>query len=113
MEISDYLPQAMERIRRPLDIAMVTLQQIIFSLIGLVVLLCLILPLLANTSFPQLYSWFQIFESLDPYLFAGASFAIVMVLSVTGAGWGIYLAGSSIMGACIRSPEIRSRQLIG
>lgn len=37
---------------------------------------------------------------------------LVVGLSIIGASWGIFAAGSSIMGACIRTPRIKSKNLI-
>jgi len=51
-------------------------------------------------------------RQIDPYTFAGLGIAIAIGLSIVGAAWGIYLTGSTLLGAAIKAPRIRSKNLI-
>lgn len=53
-----------------------------------------------------------LFSGIDPSFlsFFGTSFALGF--SVLGAAWGIFLTGSSLLGAAIKVPRIRSKNLI-
>merc|ERR1712072_878805 len=57
-------------------------------------------------------TWSSLFEGIDPTFlsFFGTSFALGF--SVLGAAWGIFLTGSSLLGAAIKVPRIRSKNLI-
>jgi V-type H+-transporting ATPase proteolipid subunit len=108
----DVLPQAIERARQPLDEAIGTLIQVIGVTVLIVVSVGVGVPLLSGTSSPQLEAFGAIAAKIDPYLFAALGLGLVVSLSVFGAGWGIYLSGSSIMGACIKAPQVKSKNLI-
>ncbi|EEH53059.1 H+-or Na+-translocating f-type, v-type and A-type ATPase superfamily [Micromonas pusilla CCMP1545] len=53
-----------------------------------------------------------LFENVDPYFFASAGVAAAIGLSVLGAAWGILIAGSSLIGAAVRTPSLASKNLI-
>jgi len=56
--------------------------------------------------------WYTIFEHISPYYWASLGVAVAIGMSVLGASWGIYITGSSLVGAAIRVPRITSKNLI-
>merc|ERR1712164_180504 len=53
-----------------------------------------------------------LFKRTNPYFFAALGIAAAVGLSVAGAAWGIFITGSSLLGAAVRAPRIRSKNLI-
>lgn len=49
---------------------------------------------------------------MDPYGWGYYGIAFGLGLSVVGAAWGIWLTGSSLVGAAAKAPRIRSKNLI-
>ncbi|CAD5176368.1 unnamed protein product [Musa acuminata subsp. malaccensis] len=57
-------------------------------------------------------SWSRALTQISPYTFASVGIAISIGVSVLGAAWGIYITGSSLIGAAIKAPRITSKNLI-
>ena len=56
--------------------------------------------------------WFDVLMNINPYLWAYVGLALSLGLSVIGAAWGIWITGSSLVGAAIKAPRIKSKNLI-
>lgn len=65
----------------------------------------------ANATLNNL-GWNNVFSSIDPFAWASMGVSLSLTLCVIGAAWGIFITGSSIVGAAIKAPRIRSKNLI-
>ncbi|GMI58301.1 hypothetical protein ScalyP_jg8239 [Parmales sp. scaly parma] len=56
--------------------------------------------------------WGEVLTHMSPYGYGSFGIAFGLGLSVVGAAWGIWLTGSSLVGAAVKAPRIRSKNLI-
>ena len=57
-------------------------------------------------------SWGDMFYCINPYAWAYLGVAFAIGLSIFGAVWGIFITGSSLIGASIKSPRVRTKNLV-
>lgn len=56
--------------------------------------------------------WYEVLNNIDPYNWANLGLGFGLGFSVVGAAWGIFLTGSTMLAAAIKSPRIKSKNLI-
>ncbi|KAJ3428048.1 v-type proton atpase 21 kda proteolipid subunit [Anaeramoeba flamelloides] len=52
------------------------------------------------------------FFDIEPQFFSAIGMGCSIGISVLGAAWGIFITGSSLVGASVRAPHIRTKNLI-
>ena len=58
------------------------------------------------------YSWADLLSSISPYSWAYVGLGLALGLSIIGAAWGIFITGSTLVGAAVKTPRIKSKNLI-
>ncbi|KAH9197536.1 hypothetical protein AeNC1_000486 [Aphanomyces euteiches] len=56
--------------------------------------------------------WGDILTHISPYTWGSLGIAIGFGFFVIGAAWGIFLTGSSLLGASVKAPRIRTKNLV-
>ena len=54
----------------------------------------------------------DVLNNIDPWFYGMFGAVAGLFLSIIGAGWGIFLTGSTLVGAAIKAPRIKSKNLI-
>lgn len=98
--------------RLPPDEALAFLGKLFVYLFTLLIVIFGVLPLLTGTVFPPFSALWTIFIGVSPFAWGGIGCGLSVSLSIVGAAWGIFTTASALSGAAIRSPEIRSKNLI-
>lgn len=57
-------------------------------------------------------TWGETIFCVYPYSWAYMGVAMSITLSIIGAVWGIYLTGSSLIGSAIKSPWVKTKNLV-
>ena len=57
-------------------------------------------------------SWGEMVYCINPYSWAYLGVAFAITFSILGAVWGIYITGASLIGATIKSPRVRTKNLV-
>ncbi|CDJ57784.1 vacuolar ATP synthase 22 kDa proteolipid subunit, putative [Eimeria maxima] len=57
-------------------------------------------------------SWGDVIRDIPPVAWGAVGVALALGLSAIGAAWGIFITGSSLLGAAVKSPRIRSKNLV-
>jgi len=60
----------------------------------------------------SVYYYSDLFYNTNPYSWAYIGVAIALGFSIVGAAWGIFITGASLLGASVKAPRIRSKNLI-
>ncbi|EGR30767.1 hypothetical protein IMG5_124330 [Ichthyophthirius multifiliis] len=56
--------------------------------------------------------WLDLFSSIPGQSWAYTGIALALGTSIIGAAWGIFITGASLLGASVKAPSIRSKNLI-
>lgn len=57
-------------------------------------------------------TWANVLSLISPYSWAYVGLGLGLGLSIVGAAWGIFITGSTLVGAAVKAPRIKSKNLI-
>lgn len=98
--------------RLPPDEALGFLKSFFYGLFYVILVLFVFIPILTGQVFPDFVALYAVFANISPFAWGGLGCGLSIGLSIIGAAWGILTTASSIAGAAIAAPEIRSKNLI-
>ena len=67
---------------------------------------------MSNVTNTTNFTWSDSLYRMNPYYWANLGIGFDLGLSILGAAWGIYLTGSSLLAASIKTPRITSKNLV-
>nr|CCC91191.1 putative V-type ATPase, C subunit [Trypanosoma congolense IL3000] len=106
---SEILPQLS---RLPPDEALDFIWRIVRTVLTFLFVIFVVVPALCGTVYPPFSALWDVIAAVSPYVWGSMGIGIGISFSIGGAAWGILTTASSLSGAAIRAPQIRSKNLI-